>query len=131
MKRLLIFLIGCIGTRVLLMYYAKVTNLETLQYLGYLSIIPALGFFVIYFGNLRKTGIETGGNIIWWNDLRPVHGLLYSLFAYNAIMKNSSSWIYILIDVIIGFTSFIVYHVNAERVLNITRSFTEKTLEIS
>jgi hypothetical protein len=113
------------------MYYAKVTNLETLQYLGYLSIIPALGFFVIYFGNLRKTGIETGGNIIWWNDLRPVHGLLYSLFAYNAIMKNSSSWIYILIDVIIGFTSFIVYHVNAERVLNITRSFTEKTLEIS
>ena len=80
------------------------------MYMGYLALLPAIGFFYLFLTGTRKTGAEVFGDKIWWNDLRPVHGLLYSLFAYNAILGNSSAWIYLLVDVIIGLVSFLVFH---------------------
>jgi hypothetical protein len=119
MNRLILFLVGCIGVRALFAYYAKIADPETLRMLGYIALLPAIGFFVIYFGGLRKTGLETGGQAIWWNDLRPVHGLLYSFFAFNAIEKNPSSWMYLFADVVLGLTSFLAHHLNKGDLLTI------------
>jgi len=109
-KRFLLFLIGCIGTRSLFVYLAKNANSTYLQYMGYLSILFTIGFFYIFLTGSRKTGAEVFGDNIWWNNLRPIHGLLYLLFAYNAINGNTFAWIYLLIDVIIGFVSFLSFH---------------------
>lgn len=109
-KRFLLFLIGCIGVRFLLAYIAKNANTTILKYMGYVLLIPAIGFFYIYFTHSRKTGAEVFGNKIWWNDLRPLHGILYLLFAYNAIRGNKNAWIYLFIDVIIGLSAFLIYH---------------------
>lgn len=108
--RFLLFLIGCIGTRLLLVYVAKNSSIELLKYMGYLLLIPAFGFIYIYVTGSRKTGPEVFGDKIWWNHLRPIHGLLYLIFSYNAITGNKNAWIYLLIDVIFGFTSFILHH---------------------
>jgi hypothetical protein len=78
--------------------------------MGYLAILPAIGFFYLFFTGSRKTGAEVFGDKIWWNDLRPIHSLLYFLFAYNAIIGNKLSWIYLLVDVILGLVSFLVFH---------------------
>jgi hypothetical protein len=78
--------------------------------MGYLALLPAIGFIYLFLTGSRKTGAEVFGDKIWWNDLRPVHGLLYLLFAYNAINKNNGAWIYLLVDVIIGLTSFLWFH---------------------
>lgn len=109
-KRFLLFLIGCIGTRSLFVYLAKNTNKTYLQYMGYLAILPAIGFFYLFLTGSRKTGSEVFGDKIWWNNLRPIHGIMYALFAYNAIKGNSDAWIYLLVDVIIGLFSFLVFH---------------------
>lgn len=109
-KRFILFLFGCIGTRSLLVYLAKTTNKTFLMYLGYLSLLPAIGFFYLYFTGSRKTGPEVFGDKIWWNNLRPIHGLLYSLFAYNAIIGNINAWIYLLVDVLLGLASFLFFH---------------------
>ena len=109
-KRFLLFLIGCIGTRTLLVLIAKNIDIKYLQYLGYLALLPAIGFAYIYLTGSRKTGKEVFGEKIWWNDLRPLHSLLYLLFAYNAIIGNKNSWVYLLIDVVIGLISFIIFH---------------------
>jgi hypothetical protein len=109
-QRFLMFLIGCIGTRSLFVIIAKYINTEYLKYLGYLALLPAIGFMYIYVSGSRKTGLEVFGENIWWNDLRPVHSVLYFLFAYNAILGNKQSWIFLLIDVLIGLTSFIIHH---------------------
>jgi hypothetical protein len=109
-KRFLLFLFGCIGTRSLFAYLAKIASKTYLQYMGYLAILPAIGFIYLFLSGARKTGAEVFGDKIWWNDLRPVHGLLYSLFAYNAITGNNFSWIYLLIDIIIGLISFLYFH---------------------
>ncbi len=109
-KRFILFLFGCIGTRSLLVYIAKTTNKTLLMFLGFLALLPAIGFFYLFFSGTRKTGPEVFGDKIWWNDLRPIHGLLYSLFAYNAIIGNINAWIYLLVDVIFGLTSFLSFH---------------------
>ena len=109
-KRFLLFLIGCIGLRSLFVYIAKNVNTQLLMYMGYLALIPAVGFFYIYLSGSRQTGAEVFGEKIWWNNLRPIHGLLYFLFGYNAIIGNKNAWIYLLIDVIIGLISFLIFH---------------------
>ena len=109
-KRFLLFLIGCLGTRTLFVYLAKNANRIYLKYMGYLSILPAVGFFYLFLTGSRKTGSEVFGNKIWWNDLRPIHGLMYFLFAYNAINGDAFAWIYLLVDVVIGLVSFLLFH---------------------
>jgi len=109
-KRILLFLIGCIGTRSLFVYLAKNASTKYLKWMGYLALLPAIGFFYIYFTGSRKTGAEVFGDKIWWNNLRPIHGTLYALFAFNAINENKNAWIYLLVDVIIGLLSFLQFH---------------------
>ena len=121
-KRMFLFLVGCMGTRLALVWIVyKYTWL--LPYMGVLAIGPAIGFMVIYFGGLRKTGPEVFGKTIWWDHLRPVHGLLYGLFAYLAIMSMrvqnktfaNHAWKVLLVDVIIGFVAFTMHHVSSNK----------------
>ena len=109
-KRFLLFLIGCIGTRTLFVYIAKNATTQYLKYMGYLALLPAFGFIYIYLTGSRQTGAEVFGDKIWWNNLRPIHGLIYFLFAYNAIKGNKGAWIYLLVDVLFGLTSFLIHH---------------------
>jgi len=109
-KRFLLFLVGCIGMRSLFVIIAKKIDTEYLKYMGYLALLPAIGFIYIYLTGSRQTGGETFGDKIWWNNLRPIHSLVYFLFAYNAIIGNKNSWLYLLFDVVFGLTSFLIFH---------------------
>jgi hypothetical protein len=109
-KIFLMFLIGCIGLRSIFVIIAKYINIKYLKYLGYIALLPAIGFIYIYLTGSRKTGAEVFGKKIWWNNLRPIHSILYFLFAYNAIIGNKESWIYLFVDVLIGLISFLLHH---------------------
>lgn len=109
-KRFILFIFGCIFTRLLLVYIAKNIHLKYLVLLGYLALIPSFGFIYIYFTKSRQTGLETFGDKIWWNDIRPVHSFLFLLFAFLAINKNKNAWIVLLIDVIFGLIMFLKHH---------------------
>jgi hypothetical protein len=109
-KRYLLFLIGCIGIRGLFVYIAKTINVAYLPYLGYLALLPALGFAYIYLSGSRQTGPEVFGEKIWWNNLRPVHAMLYGAFAVSAIYSKEYSWMFLLADVTIGLSGFLMHH---------------------
>jgi hypothetical protein len=109
-ERFLLFLIGCIGIRSLFVIIAKYINTKYLKYLGYVALLPAVGFIYINLTGSRETGAEVFGEKIWWNDLRPIHSIFYFLFAYNAIIGNKQSWIYLLLDVLFGLISFLIHH---------------------
>jgi hypothetical protein len=104
-----LFLFGCIGTRLLFTYLAM-TYLAYLPYMGYVAALISAGFLYIYFTGSRKTGIETGGKPIWWNNLRPLHALFYGLFAYGAINRISESWKLLFVDTMIGLFAFLRKH---------------------
>lgn len=106
----ILFLVGCIGARLLLTFVAK-TQLDYLPYLGYLAMIVSAGFIYVYLTGSRPTGIETGGKPIWWNHIRPIHALFYGLFAYMAIVQQSKdAWKLLLADTAFGFGAFVNHH---------------------
>jgi len=109
-KRMLLFLCGCIVVRLLLVCIAKNISDDYLQYMGYLALLPAIGFMYIFATGARQTGAEVFGDKIWWNSLRPIHSTLYGLFAYSAINKNRNSWVFLALDVAIGFVAFVNQH---------------------
>ena len=111
LKRILLFLFGCIGSRLFLVYLAKVIRLQYLPILGYIALLPAIGFMYFFLTGTRKTGAEVFGDKIWWNNLRPVHATLYGLFAYNAINSNRDAWMFLLVDVIFGLVAYVHHHV--------------------
>ncbi|ATZ80377.1 hypothetical protein BMW23_0320 [Bodo saltans virus] len=105
-KRMLLFLCVCIVIRIILVYAAKNINIEYLPYMGYFGLMLSIGFMYIYLTNSRQTGAEVFGDKIWWNSLRPIHSILWGLFAYNAINKNDDAWAYLAVDVFVGFVGF-------------------------
>ena len=109
-KRFALFLIGCMGLRLSLAIIAKNIDTKYLKYMGYLLLLPAFGFMFIYLTGIRKTGAEVFGEKIWWNNLRPLHAILYLLFSLNAINGNKNSWLYLLLDVFIGLIAFLIHH---------------------
>lgn len=118
-KRMLLFLIGCMGTRFLFVYISKSISLDYLPYLGYLALLPAIGFMYIYLTGSRETGAEVFGEKIWWNNLRPIHAVLYLIFAYSAITKNKNAWTWLLLDVLVGLVGFLIHHYRAGSFLSV------------
>jgi hypothetical protein len=109
-KRFILFLGFCITLRFFLAYKSRYVDKQNLKILGYLAIIPAIGFLVIYLFNLRPTGPETFGKKIWWDRLRPIHAGLYFLFAYLAVNGREDAWKALFIDAVVGLNAFILYH---------------------
>ena len=109
-KRFLLFLVGCIGVRRGLVILTKNINKDYLPILATIALIPAFGMLGVYFTNSRKTGAEVFGDKIWWNQLRIPHAFLYIMFSIYAFQKKSFCWVPLLIDVLLGLVSFLVYH---------------------
>ena len=108
--RFLLFLVFCIGSRLLFTAVSAVSSGWILKVLGLIALIPVVGWFYIIFIGKRDTGIEVFGDKIWWKNLRPIHMLLWGTFAYLAISGNPQAWIILLVDTLFGLTSFLVYH---------------------
>ena len=112
-KRFLLFIFGCIITRLTFVYLSK-TYTEYLPFFGLLALLAIIGWInILFFNNKRDTGPEVFGDKIWWNNIRPVHTVLFLIFAILALQKNKNSWIFLLIDTFIGLSAFLIYHYNA------------------
>lgn len=112
-KRFILFLGGCIPTRLLFAYISKISLLFVNQILAFIAFLIGTGFIYIYFTGSRKTGIETGGEPIWWNNLRPFHAIFYYLFAYMIYIKKiKDAWKIIVVDTMMGLFAFLLFHWN-------------------
>jgi hypothetical protein len=108
--RFLLFLFGCIGSRFTFTLISAYSSGWALMLLGFLALIPVLGWSYIIFIQERDTGFEIFGEKIWWKNLRPIHLLLWLLFAYLAILGNTNAWIVLFIDTVFGLLAFLLHH---------------------
>lgn len=109
-KRFLLFLIGCIGSRLAFTALSAYVSPKILSILGYIALLPVLGWFYIIFIGERNIGPEVGGGQIWWKHLRPIHMTLWAIFGYLAISGNKNAWIVLLGDTIFGLIAFLHHH---------------------
>jgi hypothetical protein len=109
-KRYLLFLVGCIGTRVFIAYYAKMLTKEQLPLAGAFAFVFALGWTYLYLSESRKVGFETFGDEIWWDKVRPIHITMYFIFAFMALNRARYAWVVLAADVILGLFLFLNHH---------------------
>lgn len=110
-NRLLLFLFGCILSRLVLVVLAKYSSDNILYLMGIGALCISFGFMYIFISGTRKSGPETFGEKIWWNDFRPIHAFLYLLFAVLVFTKwKHYAWIVLLVDVLIGLGAFLYFH---------------------
>ena len=108
-RRWSLFLFGCIGVRLLLVILAKFATKTYLRYLGYVALIPAIGFLYLWLSDSRLTGFEAGGKI-WWHSLRFIHAALYFAFAYSAINQQPNAYLFLAADVLLGLSLFFAHY---------------------
>ena len=111
-KRIVLFLFGCIPVRMLFVYLAKTLAKRNVNFLATVLSIPMIGFLYLYITNSRQHGPETFGSLIWWHRLRIVHFSMYLIFILLVIQHNEYAYVPLLVDVIIGFVAFVIYHAN-------------------
>ena len=109
-KRFYLFIFGCIGVRTLFTVAAAYASVPMLQILGSIALIPVFGWLYIMLIGERTTGPEVFGGKIWWQNLRPVHALLWAGFAYSAIRGITSAYRLLAIDTFIGLSAFLFHH---------------------
>lgn len=108
--RFLLFLFGCIGSRLALTALSAHVSGKVLSILGWIALVPVIGWIYIIFVGKRDTGAEVFGDKIWWKNLRPIHAALWLAFAVMAIQQTSNAWIVLLIDTLFGLTAFTTFH---------------------
>ena len=109
-KRMLLFLVGCIGMRTLLTITSiEVTKIQNgllyLKYMGYVAVFISMGFIYLYVNGNKYADNQLSqykDKKLWWKNLRIVHGIMYSLFALFAIQMKSYAWVPLALDTIIG-----------------------------
>lgn len=119
-ERIATFLFGCILVRSILVYLAYYLEQTPHKYLQNLLILVCflIGFsmILIYFGIGRERadqqllGWKDSDSKVWWNDLRPLHGFLYILFAVLTALGYNNTWVILLLDTLIGLSAWMLHH---------------------
>ena len=110
--RFILFLFGCIGSRLALTYISAYAPVSILKIIGYITLLPVIGWFYIIFIGKRDTGMEVFGDKIWWKSVRPIHMIFWAIFSYLAITGNKNAWIVLMTDTLFGLGAFLVHHNN-------------------
>lgn len=106
-KNTIKYLVGCIGSRGVVIYISKTTTPDDLCYVGLLYIGISIQFCYKFFID------PADDNPVF---LRPIHTLLYLAFAFYAIRGYSDdAWKILLIDLIFGVSVYSIYTIHKIR----------------
>lgn len=103
-KNTIKYLVGCIGSRGVVIYISKTTTPDDLCYVGLIYIGISIQFCYKFFID------PADDNPVY---LRPIHTLLYLAFAFYAIRGYSdNAWKILLIDLIFGVSTYTIHKIH-------------------
>ena len=105
-ERTALFIGGCIPLRVGLTTLAYKASPDTLRYMGFLALIPAIVMLLLWATDSRLNATEAGGNT-WWHQQRVIHSLIWFIFAFAAINASPHAWKALAVDTAFGLSLFI------------------------
>ena len=109
-NRILYFIIGCIGIRIIFAYIPIIIPKLWLPTFGLLTSIIGASFLYLYIFNKRMNAPEGGGST-GWAKYRLIHGLLYICASIYLFQQQRIAWIPLTMDVVLGFSLFLNQHI--------------------
>jgi hypothetical protein len=100
-----LFYYGCMPLRLGFAYAAYVANESHLRWMGLIALLIGVLFILVWVTKSRNVKGAFGGNV-WWSNLRPIHGILYIIFAISALNGSRDGYKILLADAGLGFVSF-------------------------
>ena len=70
-------------------------------------LLASIGTLYLYFTKIRKDGAFN--QKIWWDFIRPIHGILFFVIASLLYIKYKYTYIIVIIDTLIGIPFHIKY----------------------
>ena len=98
LKRSLIFLIFCIGSRILLVYIAY--KKQYVEILSLITLLIGISFIKLAIGpkTVADKQLEwLGDEDIWWHKIRIFHSIMYISFAMTYVYGYEYSWLFLLL----------------------------------
>lgn len=106
LRRVALFFLGCVGSRLLLAYVACKNTSHTVSTALAVAAICVSGVWLLMSMGLivRNNGAETFGSGIWWQSFRKIHAFFYLAFALQTLVsgKSSNSCYWLYADVILA-----------------------------
>jgi len=104
--RIVLFLSLCITIRSIAAYLAyKYPHTPLVKILAVLYTVMGISMLYLFISNKRQNAPE-GGGVTWWNNIRPIHALLYIMFALTVFMGKNYSYMFLVADVLLGLIAF-------------------------
>lgn len=107
--RAALFLVVCVGTRLVLVALARsvAPHHAPVRYaLVAFTAAAAIGFLPHFLFGTRAVAPEAGG-VAWWNPIRPLHAALIGLYAVYSLKRyDKTAWLFLLADVALGLAAW-------------------------
>lgn len=106
-----VFTSGCVPSRLIVAAIVAYWSRLPLKPAAVIAFAIASSLLLIYAFGLRRTGPETFGGPIWWDNYRPVHAVIYALVGTLLWTGNRSAAAALLcVDAGIGLAAGIIHH---------------------
>ena len=105
----ILFLCGRLVVRSLFAALTAYCPVKYLVYIGVVTLIPIIGWLRILFVAPRETGPEVFGGKIWWQNIRIIHLVMWTIAAIFLFTKNGKAAAAMLfVDVALGLFAFVL-----------------------
>lgn len=113
-QKSILFIAICLPIRLSFLKQSVVyPNDKYTDYLAYFFLLAGIITLYLYAFNRRLKSFESGGNT-WWHKIRPIFAILWLSFSTSVFFGyRKYSYIFLLGDVVLGLTAFIVNLVNS------------------
>lgn len=109
-KRRLLFVGGCIPTRLLIAYVVSRADEKWRQISAVAFTIIGIAMLYLAITGKRLNGPETFGEGVWWTpELRVLHACIYFAFAGLTFAGYGESFYLLYADAFIGLFAFLVH----------------------
>lgn len=71
------------------------------------AALVAAGLLAAYDRRMVAFESTAPGGWVWWNDLRPLHALIWFVYAGLSASRVSLAWVALLVDAVVGGVAFL------------------------
>ena len=103
------FWLGCVSARLALALAVGVVPLTWLPLVGVVSLFGVAGLLYRFF-TYNEQQVGAFHQPVTWNGARPVHALLWFVFAILALSESPSARIIPYLDLVVGIVVYILIH---------------------